>query len=142
MALANGLRWRRPAWRAESICLVTIALVTAVTFASGFIDITIASWFYRPDAPDHWPLAQQLPWPVLYRAAPWITASLVILGLAALREGVTEAASVFKRRGLIEYRRGKIQILDVQGLKAASCSCYQIVQTACKRAQRSIPASA
>jgi hypothetical protein len=47
---------------------------------------------------------------------------------------------VFKRRKLIEYRRGKIQILDLKGLKAASCSCYQIVQTAFKRVQRQIPA--
>jgi hypothetical protein len=57
------------------------------------------------------------------------------------REGVTEAASVFKRRRLIKYQRGKIQILDVKGLKAASCSCYQIVQKALKRVQGQIPAS-
>jgi CRP-like cAMP-binding protein len=62
--------------------------------------------------------------------------------LGMRREGVTEAASVFKRRRLIEYRRGKIQILDLKGLKAASCSCYQIVQTAFRRVQGCIPASA
>jgi CRP-like cAMP-binding protein len=60
--------------------------------------------------------------------------------LGMRREGVTEAASAFKRGKLIEYRRGKIQILDLKGLKAASCSCYQIVQTAFKRVQRQIPA--
>ena len=60
--------------------------------------------------------------------------------LGMRREGVTEAASVFKRRKLIKYRRGKIQILDLKGLKAASCSCYQIVQTAFKRVQGEIPA--
>jgi CRP-like cAMP-binding protein len=59
--------------------------------------------------------------------------------LGMRREGVTEAASVFKRRKLIKYRRGKIQILDLKGLKAASCSCYQIVQTAFKRVQGEIP---
>ena len=56
-----------------------------------------------------------------------------MLGLR--REGVTEAASAFKRRKLIQYQRGKIQILDLKGLRAASCSCYQIVQTAFKRVQ-------
>jgi CRP-like cAMP-binding protein len=51
-----------------------------------------------------------------------------MLGLR--REGVTEAASALKRRKLISYNRGKIQILDIRGLKAATCSCYQIVNTA------------
>jgi len=50
-----------------------------------------------------------------------------MLGLR--REGVTEAASALKRRKLISYSRGKIQILDVRGLKASTCSCYQIVNT-------------
>lgn len=55
--------------------------------------------------------------------------------LGVRREGVTEAAGALKRRKLIDYRRGEIQILDVKGLKAASCSCYQIVHTAFKRVQ-------
>jgi CRP-like cAMP-binding protein len=56
--------------------------------------------------------------------------------LGMRREGVTAAASAFKRQRLIRYERGKIQILDVKGLRVASCSCYQIVQTAFRRAQR------
>jgi len=55
--------------------------------------------------------------------------------LGIRREGVTGAATALKRRNLIDYRRGEIRILDVNGLKAASCSCYQIVRTAFKRAQ-------
>jgi CRP-like cAMP-binding protein len=55
-----------------------------------------------------------------------------MLGLR--REGVTEAASALKRRKLISYSRGKIQILDVRGLKASTCSCYQIVNTAYQHA--------
>jgi Mn-dependent DtxR family transcriptional regulator len=57
-----------------------------------------------------------------------------MLGLR--REGVTEAASALKRRGLIDYRRGKIQILDTKGLKAAACSCYQIIKTVYERIQQ------
>jgi CRP-like cAMP-binding protein len=55
--------------------------------------------------------------------------------LGMRREGVTEAASALKRRKLINYKRGEIQILNLRGLRAASCPCYQIVQTAFKRVQ-------
>jgi CRP-like cAMP-binding protein len=55
--------------------------------------------------------------------------------LGMRRGGVTQAASALKRRKLIRYQRGEIQILDLKGLKAMSCSCYQIVQTAFKRVQ-------
>jgi CRP-like cAMP-binding protein len=57
-----------------------------------------------------------------------------MLGLR--REGVTEAATALKLRGLIDYRRGKIQILDVRGLKASACSCYQVIRTVYERIQR------
>ena len=55
--------------------------------------------------------------------------------LGMRRVGVTEAASELRRRKLIAYSRGKIQILDVKGLKASACSCYQIVKTVFDRAQ-------
>ena len=53
--------------------------------------------------------------------------------LGMRREGVTEAAVALKQRKLITYSRGKIQILDVGGLKASSCSCYQIVKAVYQR---------
>jgi CRP-like cAMP-binding protein len=56
-----------------------------------------------------------------------------MLGLR--REGVTEAASALKRRGVINYTRGKIQILDVRALKKSFCSCYQTVKNVFERAQ-------
>jgi CRP-like cAMP-binding protein len=56
-----------------------------------------------------------------------------MLGLR--REGVTEAASALKRRNLISYTRGKIQILDVRGLRKSSCSCYRTVKAVFDRAQ-------
>ena len=56
-----------------------------------------------------------------------------MLGLR--REGVTEAASELKRRGLIVYTRGQIEILNTKGLAAASCSCYAIVNKVFRRAQ-------
>jgi CRP-like cAMP-binding protein len=56
-----------------------------------------------------------------------------MLGLR--REGVTEAASALKRRRLINYSRGQIQILNVTGLKASSCTCYRVVKQVYSRAQ-------
>jgi len=57
-----------------------------------------------------------------------------MLGLR--RVGVTEAAGGLKRRNLIAYTRGQLSILDVPGLKRASCSCYQAVNAVFARAQR------
>jgi CRP-like cAMP-binding protein len=53
--------------------------------------------------------------------------------LGMRREGVTEAAVALKQRKLIRYSRGNMQILNVGGLKAASCSCYQIVKSVYQR---------
>jgi len=61
-----------------------------------------------------------------------------MLGLR--REGVTQAASTLKRRGVIEYRRGKISILNQRKLAATACTCYQAVQSISERVQtRKLP---
>jgi len=48
--------------------------------------------------------------------------------LGANRKSVTLAALSMQTAGLINYRRGKIQILDRPGLEKASCECYAIVK--------------
>ena len=45
--------------------------------------------------------------------------------LGARRAGVTEAALVLQREGLIENARGTVTILDRAGLLRASCGCYR-----------------
>jgi lipid A 4'-phosphatase len=77
-------RRQREAW-----CLFAAALVTAAAFASGTLDIAAARFFFRPDAVDHWPLAREFPWLILYRAASWITAALIVAGLAAFALSLT-----------------------------------------------------
>ena len=40
------------------------------------------------------------------------------------RVGVTNAATLLQRQGLITYRRGDVSVVDRKGLEAAACSCY------------------
>jgi CRP-like cAMP-binding protein len=48
--------------------------------------------------------------------------------LGVNRKSVTLAAQVLQKAGLIDYRRGKMQVLDRPGLEKASCECYAIVK--------------
>jgi len=50
----------------------------------------------------------------------------VFLGymLGVRRAAVSEAAGALQSQGLIRYRRGSVEILDAEGLKAAACGCY------------------
>jgi CRP-like cAMP-binding protein len=48
--------------------------------------------------------------------------------LGVRRPTVSAAAGFLKRKGLIEYTRGEIRILDVPGLTKISCECYLIIK--------------
>ena len=48
--------------------------------------------------------------------------------LGVHRPAVTLAAGVLQRAGLIRYTRGKVTVLDRDGLEAVSCACYDITR--------------
>ncbi len=54
-----------------------------------------------------------------------MTHEFISLMLGVRRVGVTTAAADFRRRGMIEYHRGEMKILDRTTLKTEACSCYQ-----------------
>ena len=53
-----------------------------------------------------------------------MTHEFISLMLGVRRVGVTTTAADFRRRGLIEYHRGKMKVLNRAALKAEACSCY------------------
>jgi CRP-like cAMP-binding protein len=57
-----------------------------------------------------------------------LTHEFIATMLGTRRAGVTEAAGKLQQAGLINYKRGRIQITDRKGLEAATCECYAIVK--------------
>jgi Mn-dependent DtxR family transcriptional regulator len=53
--------------------------------------------------------------------------------LGVHRPAVTLAAGALQTAGLIRYSRGKVQVVDREGLENASCPCYGIVQASFDR---------
>lgn len=48
--------------------------------------------------------------------------------LGGTRATVTLAAGSLKRKGLIEYKRGIMRIVDPRGLEQSACECYQVIK--------------
>ena len=57
-----------------------------------------------------------------------MTQELIANMLGVRREGVTDAAGKLQRKGVIEYNRGHITVIDRKQLETLSCECYQVVK--------------
>ncbi|MGC2769054.1 MAG: Crp/Fnr family transcriptional regulator [Candidatus Acidiferrum sp.] len=49
------------------------------------------------------------------------------------RPSVSLAAKLLQRKGIIEYKRGRISILSLRKWENSSCECYRVIQTLAKR---------
>jgi CRP-like cAMP-binding protein len=57
-----------------------------------------------------------------------MTQELIANMLGVRREGVTEAAGKLQRLGVIDYHRGRIDVVDRKRLETLSCECYAVVK--------------
>jgi CRP-like cAMP-binding protein len=57
-----------------------------------------------------------------------MTQQLIANMLGVRREGVTEAAGRLQADGLIDYSRGRINVLDRARLEKRACECYAVVR--------------
>jgi CRP-like cAMP-binding protein len=67
-----------------------------------------------------------------------MTQELIANMLGVRREGVTEAAGKLQKLGVINYHRGRIEVLDRKKLEMLSCECYSVVKL---ETDRLLPAS-
>jgi CRP-like cAMP-binding protein len=66
-----------------------------------------------------------------------MTQELIANMLGVRREGVTDGALKLQKAGLIRYARGRITVLDREGLATRCCECYAVVK---KEYDRLLPA--
>jgi CRP-like cAMP-binding protein len=88
---------------------------SAACFATHQVEARLCRWLLRArdlSASDHLPFTQE------YLAE--------MLGVR--RTSVTAVAHTLQAAGLIKYARGKIQIVNAEGLKDTACECYASVK--------------
>jgi CRP-like cAMP-binding protein len=58
-----------------------------------------------------------------------LTHEFLAMLLGVQRAGVSVAASALQKAGVIEYRYGRVTIVDRRGLEARACECYGAIRT-------------
>ncbi len=80
-------------WLPELIILIVISLFVIVVFATTKLDIETVRPFYHLGLEDPWPVREHPIWSLFYQSAPWITASLAVVGAAVFILGVIRERS-------------------------------------------------
>jgi Mn-dependent DtxR family transcriptional regulator len=62
-----------------------------------------------------------------------MTQELIANMLSVRRESVGEAAGRLQKLGIIEYKRGKIEVLRQSELERLSCECYTMLKKELER---------
>lgn len=62
-----------------------------------------------------------------------LTHEFLALMLGVRRAGVTVAMGALQAAGVLQYKRGRVEVLDRARLEEASCDCYRITQRAFER---------
>lgn len=57
-----------------------------------------------------------------------LTHEFLAMMLGVRRAGVSVAAGALQRRGFIRYHRGRVTVLDRQGLEDCACECYAVAK--------------
>ncbi|WP_420935555.1 Crp/Fnr family transcriptional regulator [Alteromonas sp. A081] len=65
-----------------------------------------------------------------------MTQELIANMLGVRREGVTEAAGKLQQVGVINYKRGHIEVLDREKLEDLCCECYAVVKHEAERLRK------
>jgi CRP-like cAMP-binding protein len=56
-----------------------------------------------------------------------LTHEFIAQMLGVRRAGISETAALFQDRGLIEYGRKKLRIIDAERVEEASCECFRVI---------------
>jgi hypothetical protein len=57
-----------------------------------------------------------------------LTQEFLSIMLGANRPSVTTAALILQGGGFIKYTRGRITVIDREGLEDFACDCYQVIK--------------
>ena len=115
-ALPNCLTLQRELHRFAHAKLAQ-ARQTAACFASHLIEQRIACLFLMTSDRSR---SQEM----------FLTQEYLASILNVRRESITASSAALRARNLISCHRGRIEILDREGLEAASCSCYRAIGAA------------
>lgn len=62
-----------------------------------------------------------------------LTQEFMAVMLGVRRASVTVAAGALQQAGFIKYSRGRVEVLDREGLEGASCECYGVLAASYER---------